>query len=146
MLMLAGPAAAQTISVEPLGEPLPPEPPAAAPTRAPITSQPAEAALLRGLDKMTGRITDIELKVGERRSYERLELTLGTCRLPGPGGPKDAFAWLEIRDRRQAEPAFRGWMFAASPALSALDHPRYDVWVISCKTSSAEQSTDKAQN
>ena len=29
-------------------------------------------------------------------------------------------------------PLFSGWMLASSPALSALDHPRYDVWVLSC--------------
>jgi len=29
---------------------------------------------------------------------------------------------------------FRGWMFASSPALNALEHPVYDVWVIDCKT------------
>ncbi|MEM1379301.1 MAG: DUF2155 domain-containing protein [Pseudomonadota bacterium] len=28
---------------------------------------------------------------------------------------------------------FKGWMFASSPALNALEHPTYDVWVISCK-------------
>lgn len=29
---------------------------------------------------------------------------------------------------------FSGWMFASSPALNALEHPVYDVWVIDCKT------------
>ncbi len=29
---------------------------------------------------------------------------------------------------------FSGWMFASSPALSALQHPVYDVWVIDCNT------------
>lgn len=29
---------------------------------------------------------------------------------------------------------FSGWMFASSPALNAMEHPVYDVWVIDCKT------------
>lgn len=33
---------------------------------------------------------------------------------------------------------FRGWMFASSPALNALEHPVYDVWVIDCKTRDAQ--------
>lgn len=33
---------------------------------------------------------------------------------------------------------FRGWMFASSPALNALEHPVYDVWVIDCKTKLVE--------
>jgi hypothetical protein len=33
---------------------------------------------------------------------------------------------------------FSGWMFASSPGLSALEHPTYDVWVISCNSSGPE--------
>jgi hypothetical protein len=29
---------------------------------------------------------------------------------------------------------FSGWMFASNPALNALDHPVYDVWVIDCRS------------
>ncbi len=27
---------------------------------------------------------------------------------------------------------FSGWMFASSPALSSLEHPVYDIWVLDC--------------
>ena len=37
-----------------------------------------------------------------------------------------------------ADMIFSGWMFASSPALSALQHPVYDVWVIDCKTVKAD--------
>ena len=47
----------------------------------------------------------------------------------------DAYAFLQIRDVREPAPRFSGGMFASSPALSALDHPRYDVWVVSCSNS-----------
>jgi hypothetical protein len=30
---------------------------------------------------------------------------------------------------------FRGWMFASSPALAAMEHPVYDVWILDCKNS-----------
>lgn len=42
----------------------------------------------------------------------------------------------EVLEGPQAEGdnIFRGWMFASSPALNALEHPVYDVWVIDCKT------------
>ncbi len=48
----------------------------------------------------------------------------------------EAAAFLEIRDlRKPGAPAvvFSGWMFASTPALSALEHPIYDVWVLDCK-------------
>ena len=46
----------------------------------------------------------------------------------------------EVLDGPQAEGEniFRGWMFASSPALNALEHPVYDVWVINCTTRAVE--------
>ena len=37
------------------------------------------------------------------------------------------------RRAQTVPPLFSGWMFASSPALNALEHPVYDVWVIDCK-------------
>ena len=36
---------------------------------------------------------------------------------------------------------FSGWMFASSPALSALDHPVYDIWVLECKSNKLIESS-----
>jgi hypothetical protein len=46
----------------------------------------------------------------------------------------DAFALVQIKDWPRDETLFEGWMMASSPALNALEHPRYDVWVLRCKT------------
>lgn len=89
-------------------------------------------AVLRGLDRVSGALTDIELSTGQGAEYGALEITLGECRYPADNPSSDAYAYLTIRDRRQDEPLFAGWMVASSPALNALDHPRYDVWVIRC--------------
>jgi hypothetical protein len=92
------------------------------------------AAQLRGLDKVSGRTTDFELKVGEAVDYGRLEIRLGECRFPADNPTSDAFAQLTVRDMSENVTLFSGWMVASSPALSALDDARYDVWVISCKS------------
>lgn len=94
----------------------------------------ADAALLRGLDKISGRTTDIRLQVGEARRYGRLEVRLGECRYPAGNPSSDAYAQLTITDLSQNVTLFSGWMVASSPALSALDDARYDVWVISCQS------------
>ncbi len=91
-------------------------------------------ALLRGLDKVSGSPTDLPLAVGETVALGRLQITLGECRYPVDNAAGDAFAWLVIREGREEVPVFEGWMIASSPALNALDHPRYDVWVIRCTT------------
>jgi hypothetical protein len=87
---------------------------------------------LRGLDTLAGRAVDIDLAVGETVRFGRLEIVAEACRVPRDDAAADAFAFLSIRDVREETPRFSGWMFASSPALSALDHPRYDVWVVGC--------------
>jgi hypothetical protein len=87
---------------------------------------------LRGLDTLDGTTQDIDLGAGETVTYRHLEITAETCRVPANDPEGDAWALLSIKDVREDAPRFAGWMFASSPALSALDHPRYDVWVLSC--------------
>lgn len=91
-------------------------------------------AVLRGLDKVSGRTTDLNLNVGEAVRFGRLEVRLGECRYPVGNPSADAFAQLTITDLSQNVTLFSGWMIASSPALSALDDARYDVWVISCQS------------
>lgn len=95
----------------------------------------APGAILRGLDKTGGTISDIELATGETVQFGRLTVTLGECRFPSGNPSGDAYAYLVIRSDTSERPIFEGWMIASSPALNALDHPRYDLWVIRCKTS-----------
>lgn len=95
-----------------------------------------DVALLRGLDKISGRVNDIRVAVGEAAIYERLTIQVEQCRTPPEDEADDAFAYLRIRDAKADDrEVFAGWMFASSPALSAMDHQRYDVWVLSCTTS-----------
>lgn len=92
-------------------------------------------AVLRGLDKVNAEFQDIEILNGSSVRFERLVIDLGECRYPENNPAGDAYAFLTIRDQGAAEPVFQGWMLASSPALNALDHARYDVWVLRCKTS-----------
>lgn len=90
--------------------------------------------LLKGLDKVSGDVIDVELRVGETVTVGRVEVDLGECRYFEDNPAGEGFAWLTIRDSVRDAVVFDGWMIASSPALNALDHPRYDVWVIRCTT------------
>ncbi|MGB0507937.1 MAG: DUF2155 domain-containing protein [Pikeienuella sp.] len=97
---------------------------------------PQPFALLRGLDKISGRVTDLRAEVGIPITYERLTIRVDTCRASPPEESDDAFAFMQIQDSMTGEDIiYSGWMFSASPALSAMDHQRYDIWVLSCATS-----------
>lgn len=91
-------------------------------------------AVLRGLDRINGDTTDFEIGTGDTFQYQRLKIDLVECRYPEGQKNTEGFAYLKIRDIFDEEDVFEGWMFASSPALSAMDHARYDVWVIRCNT------------
>ncbi len=93
----------------------------------------APAAVLRGLDKVSGLTSDIEVSVGQTAIFGRLSITLQECRYPSEDQFSDAYALLEISETADKIDLFSGWMIASSPALNALDHSRFDVWVLRCK-------------
>ncbi|MEM6489121.1 MAG: DUF2155 domain-containing protein [Pseudomonadota bacterium] len=111
-------------------------------------AQSADQAQVRVLDMITGITETVEVAAGRPVRYQRLILTLMACARPEDRGGIGDVGLLSITDRRidAGKPVFQGWMFAESPALSALDHPRYDVWLISCIARSPESSGGSAQN
>lgn len=94
----------------------------------------APGGILRWLDKVSGETADIELSRGQSAVSGHLTIQLDECRYPVDNPASNAFAHLTIMDAKSDKPVFSGWMIASSPALSALDHPRYDVWVLRCLT------------
>lgn len=92
-------------------------------------------AVLRGMDKISGEVVDFELTPTQTKQLGRIQVMLGECRYPADNPTGEAYAYLEIRNAGIQEPVFQGWMIASSPALNALDHARYDIWVLRCITS-----------
>lgn len=99
------------------------------------TNLPTDKAILRWLDKVTGRVSVIEVEVGETVLVGNLAVAVEVCfTRPIEETPEDT-AFLKIWDIEAGEDSlelFKGWMFSSSPALSALDHAVYDVWVLDC--------------
>lgn len=126
-VLLAVPAGAQQVDWRTLGEALRDQRPQG-PEMASGTQ-----AVLRALDKVSGEVEDLPIAVGASIAYGRLSIELSACRYPQENPASDAFAFLTIDDSRDGERVFQGWMVASSPALNALDHPRYDVWALSCE-------------
>jgi hypothetical protein len=95
------------------------------------TASDAPGAVLRGLDKQSGQTTDLTIRNGESATFGTLTVSVSTCRYPAGNAAADAYAHVTITDVTGVT-LFSGWMIATSPALSAMDHPRYDVWVDRC--------------
>ncbi len=94
-----------------------------------------KGAILRSLDKVSGQVEDLEIGNGGYVELGRLRIELQECRYPAGNPSGDAYAFVTIHEPDVTEPVFSGWMIATAPALSALDHSRYDIWALRCKTS-----------
>lgn len=92
-------------------------------------------AVLGGLDKVTARVVTMTAPVGEPVRFGTLEIIARACKKHRPEESPESAAFLDVWELRADAPTqslFRGWMFASSPALSAMEHPVYDIWVLDC--------------
>jgi hypothetical protein len=111
----------------------------AMPSRAFAETIAEPVALLQGLDKITARVSKFEAPVGTPVRFGTLTIRVRDCEKNPPEETPESAAFLEIDELRPGEDrvrVFSGWMFASSPALSALEHPVYDVNVLDCRTAS----------
>ena len=127
-------AAAQTRPAQPPPQPQPPS--TANVNLRPIPDGPGKrVAELQGLDKVTARTQRFYAPVGESTRFGTLAITVSDCLVNVPEAPPESVAYLTIVDNKPgqaAEKLFAGWMFASTPALSALDDGVYDVRVLAC--------------
>jgi hypothetical protein len=96
-------------------------------------------AQFSGLDKITGRITAFDVYINETVQFGALQITPRACYTRPPTETQRTSVFVEVDQvslRGTVERVFTGWMFADSPALNAIDHAVYDIWLIDCKQSS----------
>lgn len=122
---------------------------AAASVSAAAAVEPTDIAVLRALDKVTARISTIEAPVGQPVAFGTLRIIARTCEKRPPEEPPEAAAFLHVEESRPNEvpvTVFRNWMFASSPAVSAMDHPIYDIWVLDCLSSASRADSMEADS
>ena len=100
-----------------------------------------DAVVLRTLDKVTAQTADVTVDVGETLRFGSLTIDVKHCETRPPEEVPETFVFLQIDDIRtdgrgveqEPERVYSGWMLGSNPAKAALDHPVFDVWVISCR-------------
>lgn len=120
LLLVAAPAAAQAVARPALP--------------AGVTPNAEREVEVAAIDKRSGVMRVYKGKPGQRFSFGGLTVNVRTCETTPPWEAKLTGAFLQIDERRRSGTAriYSGWMFAESPSLNPLEHPRYDVWVRAC--------------
>ena len=126
----------------------------AAPPPLQVVDKPAEStqkrarfdvAIVQALDKVTAATIRFEAPVGQPVRYKTIVITVKACEQTASDEPvDDSIAYMTIDSQPRAAPGkptpvarqvFKGWMYASSPGLNPLQHPVYDVWMVTCRTS-----------
>jgi len=109
-------------------------------------------AVLQGLDKTTARVSRFEAPIDRPVRFGTLVITARACVKRPPEEPPESAAFLEIDEVRpgdatsvESRRVFSGWMFASSPAVSALEDPIYDVNLLDCKTTDTSPAPPTAK-
>lgn len=90
---------------------------------------------LQSLDKASARTMTFEARVGSTVKFGPIYIKVQACRKASPIEPPESASFLqiwEVTPKGESVWIYSGWMFASSPALSPMDHPIYDVWVLDC--------------
>jgi len=101
-------------------------------------------AVFSGLDKITGRITEFQVKINETVRFGALEVTPRACYTRPPTETQITDGFIEVDEltlEGELKRIFTGWMFVASPGLNAVEHPIYDVWLKDCKGEEDDKPT-----
>lgn len=109
-----------------------------------FTNLPQNKALIRALNKQTGKTKDIGIPVGDEQMFENILIKVFSCYTRPEDETPENSAFIKVNETntsfkeelnsvKQGNLVFSGWMFSSSPSLVAMEHPNYDIWLLECK-------------
>jgi hypothetical protein len=105
-----------------------------------------QVAVFAALDKVTARISKLEVELNKTTTFGSLKVTPRVCYTRAPDEPPKTTTFVEVEETMldgQQKRLFSGWMFAESPGLNAVEHPIFDVWLTGCAQPLASRPTAK---
>lgn len=92
-------------------------------------------ARMQAMDKITGHVTEIDVPVNGVANFGSFSILARKCVTHSPEETPEDTAFIDVVDNYESDNPvniFKGWMFSSTPALSAVEHPIYDVWLLKC--------------
>ena len=92
-------------------------------------------ARMQAMDKITGRVSEIDVPVDGEVQFGSFSIVVRKCVTRSPEETPENTAFVDVVDNYNPEKPvniFKGWMMSSTPALNAVEHPIYDVWLLKC--------------
>lgn len=92
-------------------------------------------AQMQAMDKITGRVSIIEVPVNGEVKFGSFSVVVRSCKTNAEGEIPENYAFVDVTDKsfdKEEFNIFKGWMLSSSPAVNAVEHPIYDVWLLKC--------------
>ncbi len=108
-----------------------------------------QVAVFAALDKVTARISKLEVALNQTAEFGSLKVTPRVCySRPATEQPKTT-SFVEVDEQElegNTKRVFTGWMFAESPGINAVEHPVFDIWLTGCAkpTGGGQAATTRA--
>ena len=100
-------------------------------------------AQMQAMDKITGRVSVVEVPVNGEVKFGSFSIVVRACKATPPEETPENYAFVDVADSsfgKMQFNIFKGWMMSSSPALNAVEHPIYDVWLLKCIDTKVDQS------
>lgn len=94
-----------------------------------------DVAVFAALDKVTARISKLEVPLGQTVEFGSLKVTPRICYTRPATEQPQTTSFVEVDEKElegETKRIFTGWMFAESPGLNAVEHPVFDIWLTNC--------------
>lgn len=100
-------------------------------------------AQMQAMDKITGRVSVVEVPVNGEVKFGSFSIVVRSCKTTPPEETPENYAFVDVADSsfgKMEFNIFKGWMMSSSPALNAVEHPIYDVWLLKCHDTEVDKS------
>lgn len=104
-----------------------------------------DVAVFAALDKVTARVSKLQVNIDETTIFGALKITPRACYTRPPTERPRTSVFVEIDEIQldgKEKRIFTGWMFAESPGVHGVEHPVFDVWLTNCRTPDGEVSAE----
>ena len=86
------------------------------------------------LDKISNKLTTKTIAVNESDLIGTLNIKVYLCYTEPPNEIPEDYVLIDIKDnfKDDSKSIYTGWMISSSPDVTPLEHPIYDLWLLSC--------------